>query len=168
MFFVAILTILVMILTLFKPLKIKEQKFVDVPLLDMSKFIMYELDTSGLQTFMSGEQSLRFKDRYRVNNIDFTDSSRSFISNMKADVGIYKNDIVDLKGNITFIREDGLEIRSQKLIYNRKNSIANSPTKYTSVMGKSKASGSSIVYDAKNRKVKSKNIRVIYDLQERK
>ncbi len=155
-----------MILTLFKPLKIKEQKFVDVPLLNMKNFVMYELDTKGLRTFMSGESSLRYADRYVVNQIDFTDSSKHFISNMKADLGIYKNSMINLSGNITYIREDGLEIHSQKMLYNQKTSIARCDVPYKAMLGKNTINGSSIIYDAKNRRVKSKNVTINYNLQE--
>ncbi len=157
-----------MILTLFQPLKIKKQKFVDVPLLDMNTFIMYELNNTGLLTLMSGEKALRYKDRYVVNKIDFTDNSRQFISNMKADLGIYKNSIIDLSGDVTYIREDGLEIASQQIVYNRKNSIAKSDKIFTANLGKNDIEGSSVMYDAKNRRVKSKNVTIKYDLQERK
>ena len=167
-FFLAIIAALLMILLLFKPLKIKEQEFIDIPLLEMSKFIMYELNAKGLQTFMAGSKSLRYKDRYVVSEIDFTDNSKQFISNMKADSGIYKNDVMDLKGNIIYIREDGLEIKSKSLQYNTKSSVAKTDDTFVLYMKESSMNGSSIVYNSLNKTLESKNVTITYNLQERK
>jgi len=150
-----------------QPLKIKQQKFIDVPLLDMNTFVMYELNSTGLSTLMSGDKALRYKDRYVVNKIDFTDSSRKFISNLKADLGIYKDNVIDLKGNVTLLREDGLSLNSELITYNRKSLIAKTDKKYTALMEENKMQGDSIIYDIKNKKIKSKNVTIIYDLQER-
>jgi len=159
---------LLFILFVFKPLKIKEQKFVDVPLLEMSKFTMYELNKVGLQTSMAGSNALRYADRYEVKEINFRDNSKKFISKMKADFGVYKNDIVDLKGNITFLREDGLKMQSKTLHYNIKNSIAQTDDAYILNMQKSQMRGSSIVYDTLHRKLYSKDITMTYNLKEEK
>jgi len=157
-----------MTLVLFKPLKIKENKFVDVPLLEMNKFIMYELNTAGLQTFVAGKSSLRYANRYIVNEIDFTDNSKKFISNMKADLGVYKNNILNLKGNITYIREDGLEVKSKSMVYNTKTSIVKTDEEFKSYLGENQMSGSSMIYDSVKRNLKSKNVTMIYKLQESK
>ena len=157
-----------MILVLFKPLEIKEQAFVDIPLLEMSKFIMYELDTTGLQTFMAGNKSLRYANRYVVDEIDFTDNSKKFISNMKADLGVYKNSNIKLKGNIIYIREDGLEIKSKSMMYNTKTSVAKTDEEFEAYMGDNSMNGSSIIYNSEKKYLKSKNVTMTYKLQESK
>jgi len=74
----------------FKPLDIKQQTFVDVPVLEISSFTLFELDTNKLRTIMNGDKAIRYADRYTVSNINFTDNSKKYIANMKANKGIYK------------------------------------------------------------------------------
>ena len=156
-----------MILFLFHPLKIKENSFEDVPLLDIDTFVMYELNTEGLQTLMTGEKALRYADRYVVDFIDFTDNSKEYISNMKANTGLYKNDIVTLNGDITYIREDGLAFDTQKMIYNMKTAVATTDVDFLAYREKNSMKGTSMVYDSLKDKIYIKNVIAKYqDIRE--
>lgn len=157
-----------MIFLFFKPLDIKKQEFVDVPLLDIDKFTMYEFDTEGLQTVMIGQRTLRYSDRYTVENIDFTDHSENFIANMKADEGLYKGDEVDLKGNVAYYREDGLAFESPTLLYNTKTTIATTDDDFIAYHGASAMHGHTLIYDANITKMVSKNVLIKYQLKEKK
>jgi len=157
-----------MIFFLFKPLHIKQQEFVDVPLLNMHNFVMYELDTKGLQTLMSGNQALRYKDRYVMNSIDFTDNGKEFIANMKADHALYKNNIVNLDGKVIYVREDGLTFKTPSLAYNTKTSIATSKDVYKAYRDNSVVHGKTLEYNAKLDTFNSKNVTVKYQLEERR
>lgn len=147
---------------LFQPLKIKEQEFVDVPLLKIDNFVMYKLDTTGLQTLMSGTEALRYANRYIVSNVDFTDNSQEYISNIKALKGVYKNSVVDLAGDVVYIRDDGLTFKSPTLSYNTKNSIAQTKDNFIAYKDKNSISGSSFVYDSIKDTMKSKNVVMKY------
>ncbi len=157
-----------MIFFLFKPLNIKEQEFIDVPLFEIKKFTLYELNTKGLKTFMSGETSLKYADRYQVKKIDFTDNSKNYISNMRADNGLYKDEKVYLDGNVSYVREDGLSFESQHVIYDKATAIVSSNDKYIAFWGKDRMKGSSIEYNTVTNKIVSKKIEIKYDLQESK
>jgi len=157
-----------MIFFLFKPLHIKQQEFVDVPLLNMHNFVMYELDRLGLQKLMSGNQALRYKDRYVMNSVDFTDNGKEFIANMKADHALYKNNIVNLNGNITYVREDGLTFKTPSLIYNTTTSLAKTNDAYKAYRDNSIVTGKTLKYNAKFDTLKSKNVTVKYQLEESK
>ena len=152
----------------FQPLKIKQQEFDDVPLLTMGNFVMYELQRTGLQTIMAGTKALRYTERYIVNDVNFTDNSKEFMSNMQADNGIYKNNIVDLKGNVVYKREDGLTFKSNTLNYNTINAIAKTQDDYLAHRDKNSMRGASFVYDSINNTMKSKQVTVKYQLKESK
>ncbi len=160
--------VLVSIYVFFKPLNIKQQAFVDVPLFEIQDFTMYELDRSGLQTIMLGSEAVRYSNRYTIKNMDYTDNEKSYIANMKADDGIYKNDIVTLNGNIEYIRDDGLTFKTQKATYNRKNSNVISNVGYVAYLNDSIVKGSYIRYNNKKNKIFSKNVRAKIQLQESK
>jgi len=153
----------------FKPLDIKEQKFVDVPLFQLESFTLHELNKEGLVTLMKGSKATRYKDRYNVENIDYTDNSKIFIANMRADNGLYrdKEDIIDLKGNVLYNREDGLIFESDEATYNKKSAIAKTNKDYIIYRDDNRVIGTSLIYDNRLNRVKSKNVVAKYQLKER-
>jgi len=167
-FFILISLALLMILMLFKPLEIKEQKLTDVPLFNISSFTMYELNKEGLTSLMSGTEGIRYKDRYKVEFMDYTDNSKEYIANMKANSGIYKNDTVYLDGDVVYFREDGLTFETQKVIYNKKTTIARADGDYVLYRNGSKVVGEKLKYNNSLNRVQSKNVVVKYQLEESK
>ncbi len=157
-----------MIFLFFKPLELKEQNFVDVPQLELKQFTMYEFTPYGLQTYMLGSSGTKYDDKFIVKNVDYTDKSPKYMANMKADDGVYKDDIVTLKGNVFYTRDSGFEFHTQKLIYNKKSAEAVSDVGYTAYFGENVVKGSYIKYNNNLNRVYSKNIDAIYQLQERK
>ena len=155
-----------LIYLLFEPLKIEQQEFLDVPLLNMDNFTMYELDEYGLQTLMSGDKALRYSDRYVVFGVDFTDNSQSHISNMIAKEGLYKDDTIKLSGDVIFTRDDGVTFKSQTLLYDTKSARAETKENYVIYRDKSSMQGSSLFYDIHKEIMKSKNVVVKFQLKE--
>ena len=153
----------------FKPLDIKQQKFVDVPLFQIEEFTLHELNQNGLVTLMKGSNATRYSDRYNVDNIDYTDNSKEYIANMSADNGLYrdKQDIIDLKGNVLYNREDGLVFESDEATYNKKSSIANTNKDYLIYKGLNRVIGTSLIYNNRLNKTTSKNVIANYQIQER-
>ena len=167
-FLVLISSLLLAILLVFKPLDIKQQKFVDVPQFKLLSFTMYELDTNGLVTLMSGTQGIKYSNRYVVNNIDYTDNSKEYVANMKADHGVYKNEIVKLNGDVRYVREDGLIFESQEATHNKKTSISNTDGDFTIYQNDNIVVGTKLVYNNIKDKIKAKNVNGKYQLKEGK
>lgn len=157
-----------MIFFLFKPLDIKKQEFIDVPLLDIDKFTMYEFNLHGLQTVMLGKRTLRYADRYTVQDIDFTDHSKDYTSNMKAKKGVYKDDIVNLEGDVAYYREDGLAFEAKTLLYDTKTATAKTDDAFTAYEGLSTMQGRTLKYNADKNTIYSKNVLIKYKLNEGK
>lgn len=155
---------LAMIFFLFKPLDIKEQDFVDIPLFELNKFTLYEITPSGLVTFMHGSEAVKYSDRYIVNKINYTDNSKDYIANMKADHGVYKDDIVTLDGDIVYIREDGLTFETQEVQYDKTTSVATADQEYISYRGENVVTGKLLKYNNALDRVESKNVSVTYQL----
>lgn len=153
-----------MIYLLFEPLKIKERIFDDVPLFEINSFVMYELNNKGLKTLMTGDKTLKYEDRYVVDTIDFTDDSKGHISNMKADRGVYIEDVINLSGNIMYVREDGLSFSSEVMTYNTTKAIAKTQSRYSATKDKSTMRGTSLEYNSVLNTIKSKNVVINYQL----
>lgn len=155
-----------MIFVLFKPLDIKKQEFIDIPLFELQSFTLFELNDKGLTTVMKGSSATKYSDRYSVENIDYTDNSIEFIASMKAKHGLYKDDLVDLKGDIIYKREDGLTFETQEVTYSKKTKIANVKTDFISYRGDDMLKGSSMTYNNLLNRAASTDIVAIYQLQE--
>jgi LPS export ABC transporter protein LptC len=153
----------------FKPLDIKQQEFVDVPLFQLEEFTLHELDEKGLMTLMKGTKALRYSNRYKVANMNYTDNSKQFMANIKADDGVYKDqeEIIDLRGNVIYNREDGLIFESDEATYNKKSAIARTNKDYVMYRGSDRVTGFSLIYDNRLNRVKSKNVVAKYQLKER-
>jgi LPS export ABC transporter protein LptC len=153
----------------FKPLNIKQQDFVDVPLFQLEAFVVHELKKEGLVTLMKGSQATRFSDRYKVINIDYTDNSKIYLANMRANYGTYKDveDTVELHGNVVYNREDGLMFESEEASYNKKTSIAKTNKNYVMHRDANRVIGTSLEYNNVLNEVKSKNIVAKYQIKER-
>ena len=158
---------MILIFVGFKPLDVKQQNFVDVPLFELQSFVVYEINQQGLDTMMLGSNAIRYSNRYTVKNIDYTDNSRDYIINMKASSGIYKNNIVSVDGDVVYTREDGLTFQTQKAIYNKKTSIAKTDSSYILYQDKNRVRGSSIIYNNKLNTIQSKRVVAKYQLKEK-
>ncbi len=157
-----------MIFFFFKPLALKKQTFVNVPQLELEHFKMYEFTPEGLQTFMTGENGIKYAEKFIVKDINYTDKTPEYKANMKAGEGVYEKDVVLLENNVTYSRDNGFDFHTPKLHYDKKNAIAISDAGYTANIGNNTIIGSYIKYNNKLNRVYSKNIDAIYQIQERK
>lgn len=166
-FFVFVVSGLMMIFVLFKPLNIKTQNYTDVPLFDVTSFTLFEFNTNKLTTIMNGSYAVRFKDRYKVKDIDYTDNTREYLANIKANKGVYKDDVVDLTGDVLYTRDDGLTFQSETASYNKNSTIVETKSDYVSFMGKNRVVGTSVKYNNLTKEMESENVTVNYQLKER-
>ena len=155
-----------MIYFLFEPLDVKKQDFKDVPQFDLGVFTLYELDTQGLTTLMTGKKSVKYSDRYEVKDIDYTDNSKEFIANMQADRGLYKDDIVDLEGNVLYSREDGLVFESDEITYNKKTTIAISKKSFVMYRDGDIIHGTSLEFNNLKRQARITDVVAKYKLED--
>lgn len=162
--FSIILLGLLAIFFLFKPLDLQQKVFDDVPLFELNQFTLYEVNQLGLATLMNGDNAFKFTNRYEVTGINYTDNSHEYIANMKADYGEYQDDIMLLKDNIVYLREDGLTFETNKLRYNKQTDIVVSETPYVAFRGANIITGESLIYDNLADKLESQKVNVTYNL----
>ena len=117
---------------------------------------------------MTGSTATRYSNRYKVDNINYTDNRDAYVANMKADRGVYKNDIVTLNGNVEYKRDDGLTFETQKATYNKKSSDIISKVGYVAYLNDSIVRGTYIKYNNKKDIIFSKNVVAKIQLQESK
>lgn len=156
-----------MIFFLFKPIEIKQQEINNMPLLELNNFKMTELNNKGLLSISEGFKGFKYDDKYTVSNLNYTDNTKKFLSNIRANNGTYIGNIIKLDGDVVYSREDGFSFQTQNANYNEKTKVARATTDYVSHMNGNEARGSSIQYDTIRGIVKSKNIVAKYKIKER-
>lgn len=166
-FFVAIFSGLLMVLLLFKPLDQKTSKLNEIPLLELKNFKLTELDKTGLSNVLNASLGYKYKNRYILEKLSYIDSTDKHITNIQADRGIYKGDILSLSENVGYFREDGVSFETQIAKYNKKIKLISSPTSYVSYIRGSTATGSSLTYNNKSGIINSKDVTVNYKIKER-
>ena len=152
---------------MFKPLNIKEQKLQDTPLFELNNFETKELNEKGLSAITKGSRGIRYNDRYKVIDLDYIDNTGQYLAEIKSNTAVYKDDLINLNGDVVYTRENGFVFKTQKASYNTKTKIAISKTRYTSQMGQDRATGSYLEYNNDTGTIKSKNIVANYKLKER-
>lgn len=166
--FIAISLGLLMIFFLFKPMEIKQDDYGEVALFEIQDFTLYELSSLGLNTFMKGSEGTRYSNRYEVKKINYTDNSEEYLANIVANDGVYKNEIVHLKGDVVYTREDGFTFKTQIASYNKKRALAYAKTDYISYLGENRVKGTWLQYNNKDATAYSKNVTAVYQIQEDK
>jgi LPS export ABC transporter protein LptC len=165
-FFVFISSVLLSILFLFKPLELQQKNHNSIALFNLSVFTIYEFDENGLLSVLNGEEGIRYKDRYEIQDVDYTDNSQEFVANIQSDYGVYKNEVINLNANVVYIREDGVTFESQEAVYNTKTSIVRVDKDFVIYKNKNIIRGVLLVYNNKLDIMKFHNVRAIYRIDE--
>ena len=151
-FFMLIVLILLAIYIAYKPVRIDDplSSGEEVAEMELNKFTLYSLDATGLQNIMIGDKGFQYKDRLEVKDINYTDSSRRLLNKIQADNGSYDNiNIITLKGNVRYYREDGVHFHANKALLHQKEEIIDVVGPFTLNRGPDKVIGFDLFYDTK-------------------
>ena len=166
LFFILIIALLSSIYLFFKPLALTQREFVEIPLVELNNFTLYELDNNDLKILLSAKVAKRYSDRYEIKNINYTDNKDKYLVNIQADSAIYKDDYIDLDGNIIFNREDGLMFKTQKAQYSRKDDLVTTDGLFSANIDDGNMTGYNLKYNNKLNIVESKNIEMVYKFKD--
>lgn len=147
-------------------MEFKKHKLTETPLIEIENFKLYELDKYGVTSLFGGSNSKRYEDRDMVEDIDYTDSTNKLKANIKAKTGLHKGEKIDLDGDVTYSREDGLRFESAHAQYDKKSAIFSTNKDFVIYKGKSSTVGSSLIYNSKEKTTNAKKTKTIYQLEE--
>jgi len=173
-FFLLLIIGLTGIYVFFSPMNIQMKYEEDIAMLDLNKFTMYKIDTTGLLSIMTGSSGKRFINRkdytqhYKVYDINFTDASHQFLQNMISDFALYKDEKVFLEGNVRYNRVDGLLFLSDEAQYNHRNSVVTTQGPFTIVEAGNWIVGKKLYYNSVREVAKGEDIKGVYTLMNTK
>ncbi len=163
-FFLVLLGGLLGIYLFFSPMDIQEKEHKEVPMLDLERFTVYELDTTGLQSVMMGSEGKRFSNRYEVLDVNYTDNSHKFIQTMRSDFARYQGEKVFLEGNVRYKRADGMMFLSDDAKYDHKRSVATKRGPFTIIDKNDWLVGKRLYYNSVKERAKGDEIKGSYTL----
>lgn len=166
LFFVFIFTGLVMIYVFFNPTKLQQFETKEIAQLELFNFSIYDLDVKGLRSVFSGLKGYKYKDRYEVSDVNYTDNTKEYTTNIYSDFGIYKDHIINLQGDVVFVRADGLSFKTNEAFYDQDTGILKTPSAYTLYRNNDKITGVKLFFDSKENHVLSKQISATYQIQD--
>lgn len=140
----------------------------EVALLNISNFTMYEMDKTRLTSLLKATDGIRYADRFLLKDINYTDNSKELRANIVSKNGIYKDNVLTLNGDVFYKREDDITFKSQSAKYDKTSSDFSTKENFEATMQKNIAYGSEIEYNNETKKLKSKNVYVIYKIEDKK
>lgn len=163
-FFLLILGLLVGMFSYFKPHEKQHYETQEVPQFELEQFVIYEITPSKIDRFFEGEYGKHFEDRYEISGAKFTNNSNPLLESIRADDALYKGDVVALKGNVHYVRADGLEFRSSEGTYDQNHSLIQTKGPFIIMKDQHKIEGTRLNYDLVSDTTSADQVRGSYQL----
>lgn len=163
-----IFSIVVYFLPIEKNIKNKNKE--DLPLVTFDKPMMYTIDEKNITRLAKAQSAKRYKNRDILINSDITlrnvNERKDYqLENLKALKIIKKNDILILKDNVVYTRDNFAEFSTAELYYDLKTKIAYNDTFFEGNYNNSVVLGQKLYIDTKISKFNSENVHFEIDLK---
>ncbi len=165
-FLLLVTALLAGIYLFFRPMEVERPDDRELAQLDLRAFTVYELDKNGLIRMMYGDNGQRYKDRYEVRDISYTDSSNALTQDMTADYGTYRDEEMELKGNVIIRRSDATDVMSEFVSYDKSKNIVRSDGPFVMLRPDTRIDGEGLVYNMAEGHATAKKMTVNYTIPE--
>lgn len=162
LFFTLIAVSLISMTIVFKPFGGGGLASEKLPQIELNKFAVYELSDQGLEHFFEADKGKKFDTYYEVENARFSNNTRALFESIRSDHAHYADEIIHLKGNVRYEREDGLRFHSQEGEYNQKRSTITTDGSFMITKGAHKVEGTRLFYDLETENVSADKVRGSY------
>jgi LPS export ABC transporter protein LptC len=149
----------------FAPNQTIQQEKREIPKIELIAFTLYEISYNGIDHILEGKKGKKFDDRYTITSGKFSDNTKPLFQSIRSDNIKYKNDILELTGNVHYIRADGLEFRSDEGKYNSKSSIAQTEGPFIITQNGNRIDGNTLNYNTEQKTVSANQVRGSYQLK---
>lgn len=136
----------------------------EVPKFELESFVVYEISAAGIDRFFEGEQGKRFEDRYEVSSAKFSNNSKDLFESISANEALYKDDVITLEGNVHYVREDGLEFRSDEGKYDTPHALVSTRGGFVITQNANRVNGTQLLLNTQDKTVSANAISASYQL----
>ena len=165
LFFGAILSLLVVMFLLLRPVKIDIVEHKEIPQLEFSDFIVYNIKQSGVQTILQGKSARRYENRYEISKLRLEDSSKGLRNTILADEGLYREDMIYLSRKVYFSQEDRFNFTSSEAQYDMNNSIVTTQGAFVITAKEDTIRGERLRFLLKRNRLDAKNVVAEYETE---
>lgn len=164
-FFIVVLGLLLGMYNYFAPHYGTTQKVGEIPQIELVSFTLYEISHKGIDHILEGEEGKKFDERYAVTSAKFSDNTKSLFQSVQSDHVDYRGDIITLKGNVHYVREDGLEFRSNEGKYETDSSVIETQESFVITQKGNRIDGDKLIYNTEDDTVSADRVRGSYQLK---
>ena len=165
LFFVLILGLLVGMFAYFKPAYTSYGTGEEIPAIELQTFTLYEISRQGIDHVLTGEDGKMFDDRYEISSAIFSDNTKKLAQTVKAQKAVYRNDVVDLSGNVRYERADGLRFFSKEGKYDTNLSVVSTKGAFEIIQNRHRVEGTKLYYNTARDTVSADSVSGVYQLK---
>ncbi len=167
-FFVFLLFFCIALFVFLQPHEYDTEHGNEVAQLEIEDFNLYEIDTQGVQSVVSGTLGRQYTTHYEVENAHYVVNENQLGEHLYADRGKFQREVVYLDDNVRYFREDGLSFESDHAVYDTKKERLYVPEKFIMTQNENIIYGSELHYDVKTGQTSARTIDANYYLEDRK
>lgn len=167
-FFILLFLFSLSLLVLLKPQGYQKALSEKIPQMEIENFTLYEINTEGVKSVVSGTIGRQYTDYYEVENAHYIENKNKMGEHLYADKGRFEKDIAYLDQNVRYFREDGLSFESEHAIYDTKKEILYVPKHFTLTQNKNIIYGRELHYNSKSGQITAKQIDATYYNEDKK
>jgi hypothetical protein len=164
-FFALLLGLLLGMYGYFNPSYTAHEDSREIPKIELITFKLYEISPKGIDYILEGKEGKKFDDRYTVTSAKFSDNTKHLFQYILSDDLKYQNDTVVLNGNVHYIREDGLELRTNEGQYDTKASLIQTAGAFVITQNGNRVEGDNLLYNTEHDTVSADRVRGSYNLK---
>lgn len=165
LFFVLVLGLLLGMFGYFSPKYSATGEVKEIPQIELGRFVLYEISKRGIDHVLEGDEGKKFEDRYTVTSAKFSDNTKPLLQSVTSDQVEYKGERIDLKDNVHYSREDGLEFRSHEGTYDTKQSLIQTKGSFVITQKAHRIDGERLVYNNEKDTVSADRVQIRYQLK---
>lgn len=165
LFFVFLLGLLIGMYSYFTPDYKALQDNRNIPKIELIDFTLYEISHKRIDHILEGKEGKKFDDYYVITSAKFGDNTKNLFQTIRSDNADYRNDIIKVDGNVHYVREDGLEFRSNEGIYNTKESLIQTKGPFVITQNANRIDGTALNYNTEHDTVSANKIRGSYQIK---
>jgi hypothetical protein len=165
LFFIALLALLLGMYGYFTPNYPPSQSAHEIPKIELIDFTLYEVSKKGIDHILEGKEGQKFDEYYTVTSAKFSDNTKELFQTIRSRDVEYRNDVIDLKENVHYVREDGLEFRSNKGRYDTKKSLISINDSFEITQKSNRIDGKNLIYNNEYDTISAENVQVRYQLK---
>jgi LPS export ABC transporter protein LptC len=165
LFFLFIVAFLIGMFTYFSPNYTAPQESGETPKIELSRFTLYEISDKGIDHILAGDEGKKFDEYYVITSAKFSDNTKKLFQSIRSDDAEYRNKIIQLDGNVRYLREDGLEFRSNEGSYDSKESLVQTKGSFVITQNNHRVEGTKLFYNTEFDTVSANQVRGSYQLK---